>query len=91
MLMNLTKEELYRMEQADIKEAVWDNLPDICQIEIDKKKPVPQRAEEYVQKVGNPFLVRVGAYTVKLGYSDCEETLNDRMKQYIRKIAEIKY
>lgn len=89
--MNLTKEELYRMEQADIKEAVWDNLPDICQIEIDKKKPVPQRAEEYVQKVGNPFLVRVGAYTVKLGYSDCEETLNDRMKQYIRKIAEIKY
>lgn len=91
MLMNLTKEELYRMEQADIREAVWDNLPDICQIEIDKKKPVPQRAEEYVQKVGNPFLVRVGAYTVKLGYSDCEETLNDRMKQYIRKIAEIKY
>lgn len=89
--MNLTKEELYRMEQADIREAVWDNLPDICQIEIDKKKPVPQRAEEYVQKVGNPFLVRVGAYTVKLGYSDCEETLNDRMKQYIRKIAEIKY
>ncbi|GFI33194.1 hypothetical protein IMSAGC013_04602 [Lachnospiraceae bacterium] len=89
--MNLTKEELYRMEQADIREAVWDNLPDICQIEIDKKKPVPQRAQEYVQKVGNPFLVRVGAYTVKLGYSDCEETLNDRMKQYIRKIAEIKY
>lgn len=91
MLMNLTKEELYRMEQADIREAVWDNLPDISQIEIDKKKPVPQRAQEYVQKVGNPFLVRVGAYTVKLGYSDCEETLNDRMKQYIRKIAEIKY
>lgn len=89
--MNLTKEELYRMEQADIREAVWDNLPDISQIEIDKKKPVPQRTEEYVQKVGNPFLVRVGAYTVKLGYSDCEETLNDRMKQYIRKIAEIKY
>ncbi|MCI8872808.1 MAG: hypothetical protein HFH51_08105 [Lachnospiraceae bacterium] len=89
--MNLTKEELYRMEQADIREVVWDNLPDISQIEIDKKKPVPQRAQEYVQKVGNPFLVRVGAYTVKLGYSDCEETLNDRMKQYIRKIAEIKY
>ena len=36
--MNLTKEELYRMEQADIREAVWDNLPDISQIEIDKKK-----------------------------------------------------
>ena len=38
------------------------------------------------------FLVRVGEYVMKIGYSpDREETLNDRMKQYIRKIAEIKY
>jgi hypothetical protein len=55
------------------------------------KKPVPNRIEEYVQKVGNPFLVRAGEYVVKIGYTDCEETLNDRMKQYIGKIAEIKY
>ena len=55
-----------------------------------KEKPVPDRVEEYVRKVGNPFLVRVGEYAVKIGYSDCEETLNDRMKQYIKKLAEIK-
>lgn len=89
--MYLSKEELHRMEQADIKEAVLDDLVDISKIEIDRKKPVPARVEEYVQKVGNPFLVRVGEYVVKIGYSDCEETLDDRMKQYIRKIAEIKY
>ncbi|WP_333813997.1 DUF6870 family protein [Muricomes intestini] len=41
--------------------------------------------------MGNPFLVRVGEYVVKIGYTDCSETLNDRMRQYIRKIAEIKY
>lgn len=89
--MHLSKEELHRMEQEDIKEAVPEHLVDISKMEIDMKKPVSARVEDYVQKVGNPFLVRVGEYVVKIGYSDCEETLNDRMKQYIKKVAEIKY
>lgn len=89
--MYLLKEELHRMEQADIKKVVPEHLVDISKMEIDMKKSVSARVEEYVQKVGNPFLVRVGEYVVKIGYSDCEETLNDRMKQYIRKVAEIKY
>ena len=45
----------------------------------------------YVEQVHNPYLVRVGEYIVKVGYSDCTETLNDRLKQYISKIAETKY
>ncbi len=89
--MHLSKEELQRMEQMDIKDAVPDQLVDISGIQIDMKKSVSARVEDYVQKVGNPFLVRVGEYVVKIGYSDCAETLNDRMKQYIRKVAEIKY
>lgn len=89
--MHLSKEELQRMEQMDIKDAVLDQLVDISGIEIDMKKSVSARVADYVQKVGNPFLVRVGEYVVKIGYSDCAETLNDRMKQYIRKVAEIKY
>ena len=89
--MYLSKEELQKMEQMDLKEAVPEDLVDIRGIEIDMKKPVPDRVEEYVRKVGNPFLVRVGEYVVKIGYSDQAGTLNDRMKQYIRKVAEIKY
>ena len=89
--MYLSKEELQKMEQMDLKEAVPEDLVDIRGIEIDMKKPVPDRVEEYVRKVGNPFLVRVGDYVVKIGYSDQAGTLNDRMKQYIRKVAEIKY
>lgn len=89
--MYLSKEELRKMEQADLREADPDALVDISGIEIDMKKPVPARVEDYVRKVGNPFLVRVGEYVVKIGYSDQAGTLNDRMKQYARKVAEIKY
>lgn len=91
MNMCLSKEELQKMEQIDIKEVVAENLVDIQELEIDMKKSVTGRVADYVQAVKNPFLVRVGDYIVKIGYSDCSETLNDRMKQYIQKMAEIKY
>ena len=87
--MHLSEEELQKMEQADIRSAVRDEMTDISGIEIDVNKSVSDRVEDYVEKTGNPFLVRVGNYVVKIGYSDCTETLNDRMKQYIRKMAEI--
>lgn len=89
--MYLSREELQKMEQMDIRDAVPEELVDISEIEIDMKKSVSARVEDYVQKVKNPFLVRVGEYVVKIGYSDQAGTLNDRMKQYIRKVAEIKY
>lgn len=89
--MHLSNEELRKMEQVDIREADPVTLVDISRIEIDMNKPISARAEDYIQKVGNPFLVRVGEYVVKIGYSKEAGTLNDRMKQYIRKVAEIKY
>nr|WP_330382179.1 hypothetical protein [Mediterraneibacter massiliensis] len=82
---------LQELKRVNIKEVNPDELVDISEIEIDTKQSVQERVKEYVEQVHNPYLVRVGEYVVKIGYSDCKETLNDRMKQYISKIAETKY
>ena len=82
---------LQELKRVNIKEVNPDELVDISEIEIDTKQSVRKRVKEYVEQVHNPYLVRVGEYVVKIGYSDCKETLNDRMKQYISKIAETKY
>lgn len=82
---------LQELKRANIKEVNPDALVDISEIEINTKQSVQKRVKEYVDQVHNPYLVRVGEYVVKIGYSDCKETLNDRMKQYISKIAETKY
>ena len=89
--MLLDGKTLQELKRVNIKEVNPDELVDISEIEIDTKQSVQKRVKEYVEQVHNPYLVRVGEYVVKLGYSDCEETLNDRMKQYISKIAETKY
>ena len=87
--MLLDGKTLQELKRVNIKEVNPDELVDIS--EIDTKQSVQKRVKEYVEQVHNPYLVRVGEYVVKIGYSDCEETLNDRMKQYISKIAETKY
>lgn len=82
---------LQELKRVNIKEVNPDELVDISEIGIDMKQSVQKRVKEYVEQVHNPYLVRVGEYIVKVGYSDCTETLNDRLKQYISKIAETKY
>lgn len=82
---------LREMQQVDMKKVNANELVDISEIEINPKQSVQKRVKEYVEQVHNPYLVRVGDYVVKIGYSDCKETLNDRIKQYISKIAETKY
>ena len=89
--MLLDGKTLQELKRVNIKEVNPDELVDISEIEIDTEQSVQKRVKEYVEQVHNPYLVRVGEYVVKIGYSDCEETLNDRMKQYISKIAETKY
>ena len=89
--MLLDGKTLQELKRVNIKEVNPDELVDISEIEIDTKQSVQKRVKEYVEQVHNPYLVRVGEYVVKIGYSDCKETLNDRMKQYISKIAETKY
>ena len=89
--MLLDGKTFQELKHVNIKEVNPDELVDISEIEIDTKQSVQKRVKEYVEQVHNPYLVRVGEYVVKIGYSDCEETLNDRMKQYISKIAETKY
>ena len=89
--MLLDGKTLQELKRVNIKEVNPDELVDISEIEIDTKQSVQKRVKEYVEQVHNPYLVRVGEYVVQIGYSDCEETLNDRMKQYISKIAETKY
>ncbi|MDE6957357.1 MAG: hypothetical protein K2O96_04570 [Lachnospiraceae bacterium] len=89
--MTLDGKTLKEMQQVDIKKVNPDELVDISDIEIDTKQSAQKRVKSYVEQVHNPYLVRVGEFVVKIGYSDCEETLNDRMKQYISKIAEVTF
>ncbi len=83
--------EADRAECEDIMKVDRAALVDIRDIHIDSAKPVEARVREYLEQVRDPFLVRYGDYIIKFSYADTDKSLDDRMVEYITKMAQIKY
>jgi hypothetical protein len=87
--MGMTMEELQKMRDADIMEADRAQLADISDLKIDREEPVENRIRSYLEQTGNPFLVKSGEYILKFSYGEKEKDMNDRMAEYVERIARI--
>lgn len=87
----LNIEELQNMKNINIMQVEREQLVDLNEIYIDSSKSVDSRVKEYMEQVQNPFLVKVGDYILKFEYADCEKGMDERMMEYVSKIAQIKY
>lgn len=85
----MTMEELQKMRDADIMEADRAQLADISDLKIDREEPVENRIRSYLEQTGNPFLVKSGEYILKFSYGEKEKDMNDRMAEYVERIARI--
>lgn len=86
----ITIEELQRMKEADIMQADRDQLVDINSIEIDKNRSVESRIRNFLEQVGNPFLVKTGEYILKFTFADCDKDMDDRMVEYVSRMSKIR-
>lgn len=89
MIGMFTVEKLQEMKIADIMKIDREELVDIMQIEIDEKKPMEERIKDYIEQVGNPYIVKVGEYVVQFKYMDCKKSMEQKMKEYLVKLASI--
>ena len=65
----MTGEGLMNCRQADILTCDAENLVDLKEVSICADLPLPQRAEQYLQQVRNPYLFRVDKLIVKVSFS----------------------
>ena len=65
----MTGEELQLCRQADILTCEATNLVDLKGVSIFADLPLPQRAEQYLEQVGNPYLFRIDKLIVKVSFS----------------------
>ena len=56
----MTAEEHRKMLDMDFGDAELEELADISSICIDRGLSLEERKRQYLKKVGNPYLVRVG-------------------------------
>ena len=88
-LAGLTPEELRKMAEVDVRTVDIDTLTDLRDIEIDTKAPVEKKLASFARQTKNPYVNRIGDYVVKVCYQKEGSTIDEKMEEYIRMLAEI--
>lgn len=66
----MTAEEHRKFLAQDFGDVKLEELKDISKIRIDREKSVEEKKAQYLRKVGNPYLVRVGNTMVKIRFAN---------------------
>lgn len=78
--MDLSIEELKRMQSMHIMELKREKLANAEDIVIDTKKCVESRIKSFMEQTGNPFAQNVGEYILQIGFMEgTEDLIDDRM------------
>ena len=65
----MTGYELINCRQADILTCDADSLIDLKDVSICADLPLPQRTEQYLEQIQNPYLFRVDRLIVKASFT----------------------
>lgn len=66
----MTVEKCKELLAVDFEDVEISSLTDISKVRIDRGQPVEKRRQQYLEKVGNPYLVRVGSIKVKVRFTN---------------------
>jgi patatin-like phospholipase/acyl hydrolase len=89
--MELTRENIERMQSVDITTVNPSELTDLNDIVIDTGKSVPEKVRQFAEQTDNLFVNRVGEYVVKVSYAENGVSINDKLRRYIGRLGEVDY
>ena len=68
---------------VDFEDVEISRLTDISKLRIDRGQPVAKRRKQYLEKVGNPYLVRVGNIKVKVRFTNNGVSMEDAFENLL--------
>lgn len=74
----MTREELEKLKNVDIKTVKKEDLVDINTVKINTDLPVKERVEDYIRQIKNPYCYLDHGVVVKLSFTgtkNLEESL----------------
>lgn len=66
----MTAGEYRELLSVDFEDVELGSLMDISKLRIDREQPLEERRQQYLKKVGNPYLVRIGNMKVKVRFAE---------------------
>ena len=79
----MTVEEYRKLQMVDFEDVELGSLTDISKIRIDREQSLEKRRQQYLGKVGNPYLVRVGNIKVKVRFADNGVSMEDAFENLL--------
>lgn len=84
----MSENEFNSLKNTDVKDCNIDELVDITNIDIQENLSKEEKIIEYLKKVKNPYLFKVGDVAVKIGFSSEEYSIEDKMQNVIDNILQ---
>lgn len=79
----MTAEEHRKFLETDFGDVPTAELADISRIRIDRAKTSDERRKQYLNAVGNPYLVRVGSTEIKIRFADNGVSFEDAFESLL--------
>lgn len=83
-VLDISEEKLDAMTAVDI-----NTLTDIRDIKIDTKLPVEEKLASFARQTNNIYVHRMGDYVIKVRFQKEGASIDDKMEEYLRHLAEI--
>ncbi|MDE7184426.1 MAG: hypothetical protein K2O40_08125 [Lachnospiraceae bacterium] len=79
----MTVEKYQELQAVDFEDVELGSLTDVSKVRIDRGQPVEKRRQRYLEKVGNPYLVRVGNIKIKVRFAGNGVSLEDAFENLL--------
>lgn len=70
-------EKVEKYKDMDLNEINPDDIPDINEIKIDRRKPKEERILDFLSEVENPYVFKVNGQLVQIGFTNNGKTAED--------------
>lgn len=79
----MTADEHRKFLAQDFDDVKLEELKDITKIRIDRDRTVEEKKKQYLRKVGNPYLVKVGNTMVKIRFANNGVSFEDAFESLL--------
>lgn len=82
----MNRDSLKKIQEVRYEEIKYDLLVDINEINIDTKKNITERIENFIDAVNNPYVIKCGNTIVEIEFTDTNKTIESQITNYLKSL-----
>jgi len=86
MKIDKLKQKLEKYENIPLSEIDINDVDEITNIKINKRKSSEERILDFLNTVKNPYVFKVNGKLVKISFSDTEKTADDCLTNVLKNL-----